>query len=139
APGAGGPRNTASGATVAARGPISKETRAVSASRAKPKAPAAKATLKARALEKATDLALNAWSLLREGYQGFQRSSLYFKYRVLIVATWGVLSFTGMGVACSAGLGSRNALGARLVVSWVNDQPVYMVVNDSEDVWEDVR
>src|SRR5262249_51969641 len=84
-------------------------------------------------------LALNAWSLVREGYEGFQRSSLYFKYRVLIVATWGVLSFTGMGVACTAGFGNRNALGARLVVTWVNDQPVYMVVNDSEDAWEDVR
>lgn len=131
----GGPRAAGGAGAAGARRP-SGEVR-MSAARTAQK-PAAQ-TWQKRLWDLVTDVALNVWGITKETYEGFQRSNLYFKYRVFIVAGWVFLSASGMGVACSGGWGDSNALGARLVVSWVNDQPVYMVVNDSNDAWEDVR
>jgi hypothetical protein len=87
----------------------------------------------------ATNQLLNVWGVIRDLYDGFRRSDAYAKYRILIVMAWAVLSVTGMGVSCAGGSGDSNALGARLVVSFVNGEAVYMVLNESSDVWEDVR
>ena len=133
------PRTSSGQGTPTARRPSSKEMRAVSASRSSPRPAPVPAKLSQRLLAQATNHGLNLWGFLRDVYDGFKRSNVYFKYRVLVVVTWGVLSVTGMGIACPSDFGDSNALGARLVVTWVADEPVYMVVNDSTDSWDDVR
>jgi hypothetical protein len=92
-----------------------------------------------RLLAKTVDAGLNLLGILRELYQGYQRSNTFFKYRVLVVASWAVLSLGGVAAAFHNGAAESNALGARMVVSSVADEPVYMIVNESNDAWQDVR
>ena len=88
--------------------------------------------------EGAADAALNVVGVLRDLWGDFRRSDRWFKYKAAIVGTWLLLSAVGVGVACPGGFGGSNTLGARVVRSQVLDTPVFMIVNESGEAWEDV-
>jgi hypothetical protein len=96
------------------------------------------ADVKQRLREGALDTVLNAASMLRDVWSDFRSSDRYFKFKALILGTWVVLTLSTFAVACPESLDARNRLGARLVLAGEETRPIYMLVNDSDDPWEDV-
>jgi hypothetical protein len=109
----------------------------VTAERDKPLSASPK-PLKERVTNEVADAALNAASVARDGWRGFQAANRWFKLKALIVGSWLVLSLTSLVVACPIGLKRRNSLGAELVIGQVADHPVYMIKNDSRRPWREV-
>lgn len=85
----------------------------------------------------ASDLALNAASIGREALEDFRRSDRFFKYKVLIVAAWAVLSTTSMGIACQGAGDPTLDFGAKVVVL-TGQRPAVMISNKSDEPWLDV-
>lgn len=85
----------------------------------------------ARVTEAAKDLATDLT-------EGFRRSDRTFKRRSAVVATWVVLAFLSVWIACPPS-GPTNALGAvaRLDTGGIMGTQV-LVHNDSRDLWTDV-
>lgn len=94
--------------------------------------------LSSRLKEGAADTALNVVGILRDLWDDFRSSDQFFKYKALILATWILLSGAGFVVACPPSGGPSNNIGARLVTTKVLDTPVFMIVNESGEAWEDV-
>lgn len=88
--------------------------------------------------EGAIDVLLNAFSILREVAEDFRSSDRYFKFKALVLSVWLMLSITSVGISCS-GASVGNSFGASVVISEVNNSPVYMVTNRSEASWHDVQ
>ncbi|MDQ3266147.1 MAG: hypothetical protein M3Y59_21240, partial [Myxococcota bacterium] len=87
----------------------------------------------------AEDTALNVLGAARDTLADFTRSSIYFKYKVLIAALWAVAMSGTLFVACPSNpLSASNDLGAVLVIAGDKDRPVFMVKNESEDTWQEV-
>jgi hypothetical protein len=99
--------------------------------------PTGRAPVAAAVREGAAEAALNVVGVLRDLWADFRRSDRWFKYKAAIVGAWLLVSIAGVGVACPGSFGG-NTLGARLVRSQVLDTPVFMIVNESGDAWEDV-
>jgi len=113
--------------------------RAVSASRLQPlpDEPPQKMT-KERLQEGAADTILNTFSILGEVVEDFKNSDRFFKYKAMVITLWLALSVGAFGVACPSS-GVTNDIEAVLVVSGETNAPIYMVKNDSSDVWQDVE
>jgi hypothetical protein len=106
-----------------------------SAAREQPLAAAPQRATGDRLKESASDTVLNAFSILSEVIDDFKSSDRFFKYKALVLTTWLLLSVGAFGVACP-GSGSTNDLNASLVPA---GDGVYMVKNESSDVWQDVE
>ncbi len=102
------------------------------------RAPVPQGPVSARLKEGAADTALNVVGILRDLWDDFRSSDRFFKFKALIVGAWVALSAAGIVVACPGGFEPSNSIGARLVTSQVLDTPVFMIVNESDEVWEDV-
>lgn len=111
-----------------------------SAARAQPlpAAPAPRKVTKERLKEGAADTLLNSVSILGEVLEDFRTSDKFFKYKALVLTLWFALSVGAFGVACPND-GPTNEIDARLVVSGDATNPIYMVKNESKDVWESVE
>lgn len=110
--------------------------RVMSAARAQPAKEVSRGKQAKAAVE---DVALNTVSVLKEQWEGFQRSDRFFKYRVLIIGAWLVLSGGTVVAACpDSPFTPKNSLHARLVIAGDASRPVYMLVNDGEKPWRDV-
>lgn len=107
-------------------------TREMPLPKAKPEGP-----LGQRLASGASDLALNAASIGREALEDFRRSDRFFKYKVLIVAAWAVLSTTSMGIACQGAGDPTLDFGAKVVVL-TGQRPAVMISNKSDEPWLDV-
>lgn len=121
-------------------GPSNPRMRAVqSASRAQPLAAEAPQKMnRERLQEGAIDTILNSVSILGEVIEDFRSSDRFFKYKALVLGTWLLFTVGAFGVACPT-TGPTNDIDARLVVSAEGSTPVYMVKNESSDVWEGVE
>jgi hypothetical protein len=94
---------------------------------------------KERLKEGAAETALNAAGILRDLVDDFQNSDRFFKYKAAVLAGWLLLSVTSLGVACpGSDSKSVGSIDARLVISDVAGQRVYLIKNDSEGTWENV-
>jgi hypothetical protein len=103
--------------------------------------PEEKRPLKERVRGEATNLWLNGLSLVREAWTDFRAADRYFKYKVMIVAGWGLLSIAGFAVAFSGqaeGFFPNNHLGGRVIVHREPDRTVLLIRNDSDKAWQDV-
>ncbi|MBL8917265.1 MAG: hypothetical protein JNJ54_00260 [Myxococcaceae bacterium] len=110
-----------------------------SAQRDQPLAPEAPKKLDKAALkEGAVDTLLNSVSILSEIAEDFRTSDRFFKYKAAVLVGWLMLSFTSVGVAC-ADRGPSNDINATLVQAGDASQPVYLVKNESMEVWHDVE
>ncbi|MFN0064560.1 MAG: hypothetical protein ACKVPX_18815 [Myxococcaceae bacterium] len=125
----------------AARRSISREMHALSAERktAISARKMAEQSVQDRIKDAAINESLNGLALLREAWGRFSRQGQYFKYRVIVIALWAVMAVTGMVVACPGNDAPSNVLRAQVVRSNVADNDVFMIVNQSDDVWTDVR
>jgi hypothetical protein len=92
--------------------------------------------LKTRLKSEAENVGLNALSMVKEGWTDFRRSNRFFKYKVLIVSVWMVLSVAGMGVACPK-TSAENDLGAQLYQP-EGGSNVFMIKNEGEGTWQNV-
>lgn len=112
--------------------------RAVSAARTSPLPEAPKAAVKDRLKDEAANQALNALSVAKEAFQGFQASNTYFKYKVAVGAMWVVLAMLSLVIACPGSDVPKNELGGQLVVTDVAGHPVYMIKNEGPYNWTGV-
>jgi hypothetical protein len=88
--------------------------------------------------ERFAEAALNAAGAVRDHWTDFRSSDRRFKYKVGIIAAWLLLSAAGFMVAYPRNPGPKNTIGARLVKAKVLDTPVFMIVNESGEPWENV-
>jgi hypothetical protein len=88
--------------------------------------------------EGATEAALNLAGALRDLIADVRSANRWLKYKALIIGAWVALSLAGFWVAWPSDPGPTNTLGARLVRTRVVDTPVFMIVNESGEPWEDV-
>jgi hypothetical protein len=86
----------------------------------------------------AEDAVLNALSIAREATDEFRRWDSFFKYKLVIIGAWVVLSAVTLAVVAPRSGQVANNLGARLIVTTVLDHPVYMVKNEGNSAWRDV-
>ncbi|MEW5741119.1 MAG: hypothetical protein AB1938_19510 [Myxococcota bacterium] len=112
-----------------------------SAARAQPipEAPAPKKATREKLKEGAADTILNSVSILGEVLEDFRTSDRFFKYKAMVLTLWFALTVGAFGVACPADDGPSNEIEAKLVVATEGSSPVYMVKNESNDVWENVE
>lgn len=101
---------------------------------AEPKKKLDKDTLK----EGALDTLLNSVSILSEIAEDFRTSDRFFKYKAGVLVTWLLLSLTSFGVACGP-QGPTNDINAVLIVGGDSSHPIYLVKNESLEVWQDVE
>lgn len=111
--------------------------KALNAARAAPLPAEQKRLSKEQLKEGAVDTVLNTTSILRELAEDFRSSDRFFKYKIFVLLSWLALSVTSVGVACPTV--KTNPHGAQLVIAGEAAQPIYMVKNDGEEVWEDVE
>lgn len=110
-----------------------------SAMRDLPMAPEAKKKLDKGAIkEGAVDTLLNSVSILSELADDFRTSDRFFKYKAGVLLVWLMLSVTSVGVACG-NQGPSNDINAVLVVGGDSAKPIYLVKNESLEVWQDVE
>ena len=110
-----------------------------SAMRDQPLSPEPKKQLDKAALkEGALDTLLNSVSILSEIAEDFRTSDRFFKYKALVLIGWLTLSVTSVGVACG-NQGPSNDINAVLVAGGDASRPVYLVKNESLEVWQDVE
>jgi len=137
-PGVGRP--PASGAPTRASNPGTMKV--ITASRARPPPPKSSQRWQDRLKTETINLALNAWSILKEAYQDFRRSDRYFKYKAMIIAGWVAISGVTIIASCPqhSELDARNRLGARLGPKPTDPaRPAVTIFNDSDKPWKDVR
>ena len=109
-----------------------------SAMRAQPLAPVDRGLSGARLREGAADTLLNSFSILGEVVEDFRNSDRFFKYKAMVISLWFLLAVGSFGIACPSS-GPSNDINAMLVVSGEAAAPIYMVKNESNDVWKDVE
>ena len=110
-----------------------------SAMRDLPMAPEAKKKLDKGAIkEGAVDTLLNSVSILSELADDFRTSDRFFKYKAGVLLVWLMLSVTSVGVACG-NQGPTNDINAVLVTGGDAAKPIYLVKNESLEVWQDVE
>lgn len=95
---------------------------------------------KEKVKDRAIDVILNGFGLLRDLADDFKHSDRFFKYKVLVLTLWLLGTCSSFLVACP-GQGPTNTIGAHLVVSSdaMNTKKVYMVKNESADNWQGVE
>ena len=108
------------------------------AARAQPLAPEQQGPASKRLQEGAVDTLLNSVSILGEVIEDFRSSDRFFKYKALVLGLWLLLAVGAFGVACPTS-GPSNDIAASLIVSGDAAKPIYMVKNESSDVWQDVE
>jgi hypothetical protein len=108
-----------------------------SAARAQP-VPAAPEPARERIKEGAADLLLNSVAVLQEVVEDFRARDRFFKYKATALALWLLTTVGAFGVACPA-QGPDNELDAQLIVTGDESRPIYMVLNDGDDSWQDVE
>lgn len=87
----------------------------------------------------AEDTALNAVSLVKEGWRDFLKTNRYFKYKALVVLLWSALALAGIIEAWpEESVHLNEQLGARLVIPPNPDYPAFMIINESDTAWKDV-
>src|SRR5262249_41732094 len=91
-----------------------------------------------RLKSEAENAVLNALSIAREATDEFRRWDVFFKYKLMIIGAWVVLSAITLAVVLPRSEKVDNNLGARLIVTTVLDHPVYMVKNEGTRAWRDV-
>ncbi len=106
--------------------------------RAQPLAPVDRGLSSARLREGAADTLLNSFSILGEVVEDFRSSDRFFKYKAMVISLWFLLAIGSFGIACPSS-GPSNDINAMLVVSGEAAAPIYMVKNESNDVWKDVE
>ncbi len=94
--------------------------------------------VKVRLKAQAENTALNVVSILKETWQDFRNSDRFFKYKAGIIGGWIALSVASFVVA-NPGKANKNPIGAKLVINRVTNDQVYVILNESDDVWEDVK
>lgn len=109
-----------------------------SAARAQPLAPVERGLSGARLREGAADTLLNSFSILGEVVEDFRNSDRFFKYKAMVISLWLLLAIGSFGIACPS-TGPSNDINAVLVVSGEASAPIYMIKNESSDVWKDVE
>lgn len=109
-----------------------------SAARMQPLEPEPQKATSERLKEGAVDTVLNSFSILSEVVDDFKSSDRFFKYKALVLTIWLLLSVGAFGVACPSS-GPSNEINAVLVLAGDATSPVYMVKNESNDVWQDVE
>lgn len=109
-----------------------------SAARAQPLAPVERGITGARIREGAADTLLNSFSILGEVVEDFRNSDRFFKYKAMVISLWLLLAIGSFGIACPS-TGPSNDINAVLVVSGEASAPIYMIKNESSDVWKDVE
>lgn len=109
-----------------------------SAARAQPLAPVEGGLSGKRLREGAADTLLNSFSILGEVVEDFRSSDRFFKYKALVISLWFLLAIGSFGIACPS-TGPSNDINAVLVVSGEATAPIYMVKNESTDIWKDVE
>lgn len=110
-----------------------------SAARAQPLAPVERGLSGKRLREGAADTLLNSFSILGEVVEDFRSSDRFFKYKAMVISLWFLLAIGSFGIACPSTGGPSNDINAALVVSGEASAPIYMVKNESTDVWKDVE
>jgi hypothetical protein len=88
--------------------------------------------------ERAADTVLNAFAIVGELVDDVQTADRFFKYTALVLVLWLASAVGAFGVACPA-IGPRNTIRAHLVVAGEPSAPVYMVKNESGELWQDVE
>lgn len=90
--------------------------------------------------DRAVDVILNGFGLLRDLADDFKHSDRFFKYKVLVLGLWLLCTCSSFLVACP-GQAPSNTIGAHLVESSdaTNSKKVYMVKNESADTWQGVE
>ena len=88
--------------------------------------------------EGAVDTLLNSVSILSELADDFRSSDRFFKYKAGVLVVWLMLSVTSVGVACG-NQGPTNDINAVLVVGGDAAKTIYLVKNESLEVWQDVE
>jgi hypothetical protein len=101
---------------------------------AEPKKKIDKAAIK----EGAADTLLNSVSILSEIAEDFRTSDRFFKYKAGVLVMWLMLSVTSVGIACGD-QGPTNDINAQLIVASNGSSNVYLVKNESLEVWQDVE
>ncbi len=81
---------------------------------------------------------LNAFAIVGELVDDVQNADRFFKYKALVLVLWLASAVGAFGVACPAS-GPRNTIRAHLVVAGDASSPVYMVKNESGELWQDVE
>lgn len=119
-------------------GPTGDRMAARSASRLEPVPEAPKELTRERIREGAIDTIFNSATILADVVDDFRARDRFFKYKAAVLATWLFLTVSAFMVACPGG-GPTNDLGATLVVSGDASHPIYMVKNESLEVWQDVE
>jgi hypothetical protein len=116
-----------------------KPTTVRSAARERPLAPEPKKKLDKAALkEGAIDTLLNSVSILSEIIEDFRSSDRFFKYKASVIAVWALLVLSSVGVACGDQRGPTNDIQAALIVGGDTSRPVYLIKNESNELWQDV-
>jgi len=95
---------------------------------------------KEKVKDRAVDVILNAFGLLRDMADDFKHSDRFFKYKVLVLGVWLICTCSSFLVACP-GQAPTNTIGAHLIESSdaTNTKKVYMVKNESTDHWQGVE
>jgi hypothetical protein len=96
------------------------------------------ALTKEKLQEGTADTVLNAISILSEIVEDFRNSDRFFKYKAMVLSVWLLLCLSTFAVACPRG-GPTNDIGAHLVAAGDAARPIFMVKNESTDVWHDVE
>lgn len=109
-----------------------------SAARAQPLAPVDRGLSSKRLREGAADTLLNSFSILGEVVEDFRSSDRFFKYKAMVISLWFLLAIGSFGIACPS-TGPSNDINAALVVSGEAASPIYMVKNESAEMWKDVE
>lgn len=87
----------------------------------------------------AIDLGYLLLGRAKDEVRDFKGQDRFFKYKAGIVALYVVLSVTSFAVACPGSTLKTRDLGAQIVVGGNRDAPVWLIKNESDDAWEDVR
>lgn len=88
--------------------------------------------------ERAADAVLNSFAIVGELVDDFQNADRFFKYKALVLFLWLASAVGAFGIACPS-TGPRNTIRAHLVVAGDPAAPVYMVKNQSGELWQDVE
>lgn len=112
--------------------------RVMSAARAAPLDAKAEGPLGKRVASEASNVFLNALSILKEMAADFRQRDRFFKYKAGIVAGWVALSVASLAIACPGRSLETGDMDARLVLSDKLDRPSLTIWNESDEPWRDL-
>ncbi|MDC0707277.1 hypothetical protein POL68_02235 [Stigmatella sp. ncwal1] len=95
-----------------------------------------------RVASEASNVVLNAISLLKELVQDFREQDRFFKYKAGIVGGWVAISLVSLVIACPGRSIETTSLGARVTVLPNSERPTaspsLTVTNTDDEPWENV-